>query len=83
MYCLAIFLHFYAMVFTQNILQNPFILFPLLIWSVSWKGVALWKSSKNNQLYWFIALLIFNTVGLLEIIYIVWFQKKRAEKKKK
>ena len=49
----------------------------LVIWSVIWKGIALWKSSKNNQLTWFVFILILNTVGILEIIYLSFFQKKR------
>jgi len=62
----------------QMINANPLLLAPLLIWSLGWKGTALWKAGRNNQPYWFVALLIVNTVGLLEIIYIVWFQKKRS-----
>jgi len=49
-----------------------------IIWSLVWKGFALWKSAKNNQLAWFITLLLINTVGILEIIYISFFQKKKA-----
>lgn len=55
---------------------SPAILFPLLAWSIAWKGVALWKAGRNNQLPWFIVLLVINTVGILEIIYIFAFQKK-------
>jgi len=47
-----------------------------LVWSFIWKGWALWRSSRNNQLGWFIALLIINAAGLLEIIYLAFFQKK-------
>ena len=56
--------------------QNQFFLIPLTIWSIAWKGLALWRASKNDQKYWFIALLIINTIGLLEIIFLVWFAKK-------
>lgn len=49
---------------------------PLLLWELVWKGIALWKAAKNNQQGWFIALLILNTVGILPIIYIKFFQKK-------
>jgi len=49
----------------------------LLLWSLVWKGVALWKCGRNNQLVWFIVLLVVNTAGILEIIYILWFQRKR------
>lgn len=49
---------------------------PLLIWTIIWKGIALWKCGRNNQLHWFIAILIINTVGILEMIYIFFFQQK-------
>ena len=51
----------------------------IIIWSLAWKGVALWKAARNNQVYWFIALLIINTLGILEIIYIYVFAKKQPE----
>jgi uncharacterized membrane protein len=47
------------------------------IWEAVWKAVAMWKSARNNQLAWFVCILIFNTVGILPIVYILWFQKKR------
>jgi uncharacterized membrane protein len=47
------------------------------IWEAIWKAVAMWKSARNNQLAWFVCILIFNTVGILPIVYILWFQKKR------
>jgi len=50
---------------------------PLLIWSLVWKGMALWKSARLNQKKWFIALLIVNTLGILEILYLYVFSKKR------
>lgn len=42
----------------------------LLIWTLVWKGLALWKASKNNHLPVFIVLLILNTAGIGEIIYL-------------
>ena len=32
------------------------------IWSIIWKGIALWKSAKKNHLVWFIVFLITNTI---------------------
>ena len=49
----------------------------LALWDLVWKGIALWKAGRNNQLIWFIALLLVNSVGILPIIYIVWFQKNQ------
>jgi methionyl-tRNA synthetase len=48
----------------------------ILIWTMVWKGIALWRCGRNNQLYWFIVILIINTLGILEIIYLYFFQKK-------
>lgn len=45
------------------------------IWSLVWKGLALWKSAGQKQPVWFIALLIINTAGILEILYIFIFSK--------
>jgi len=50
--------------------SHPTLVFAFLIWSLIWKGFALWKSAELRQKYWFIALLIINTFGILEIIYI-------------
>jgi hypothetical protein len=47
----------------------------LAIWDGVWKLIAMWKSARNNQLAWFICLAIFNTVGILPILYILLFQK--------
>jgi hypothetical protein len=47
----------------------------LAIWDGVWKLIALWKSARHNQLAWFICLAIFNTAGILPILYILLFQK--------
>lgn len=48
-----------------------------LLWTAVWKGIGMWKSARNNQRNWFIAMLVLNTMGILPIIYLTWFQKKR------
>lgn len=59
-------------------------LIPLAIWSLFWKGWALWRAVKNDSKVWFIVLLIVNTVGILEILYIFVFGKaKRSSRKSK
>lgn len=42
----------------------------LMVWSFFWKGLGLWHSSRRGQGWWFIALLLLNTAGILEIIYL-------------
>lgn len=48
----------------------------LMIWSLVWKGFALWRSAELRQKWWFIAFLVINTAGILEIIYIFLIAKK-------
>ncbi|MDD4630800.1 MAG: DUF5652 family protein [Proteiniphilum sp.] len=40
------------------------------------KLIALWKAARNNHLAWFVCLAIFNTIGLLPIIYLVMNKQK-------
>lgn len=49
----------------------------LTIWSIFWKGLALWKSARNDERYWFVALLVINTAGLLELAYLFFFAKQK------
>lgn len=42
----------------------------LIVWSVAWKGLALWRAARRNEKIWFVVLLLVNTAGLLEIIYL-------------
>ncbi len=46
-----------------------------VVWSTIWKGFAMWKACKKNNLIWFVVFLFINTLGILEILYIYWFSK--------
>lgn len=62
------------------ILNNPSaisIITLLAIWSLVWKGVALWKAAKNDSKPWYVALLVFNTVGILDILYVFFSRKNK------
>lgn len=48
------------------------------LWTIPWKGFALWKSARLGQKWWFIALLLINTIGILEILYIFVFSRKKS-----
>lgn len=67
----------------SNIMQvlnpNSPILYLLIAWSIVWKGIALWHSARNKQLVWFITILIVNTVGILEIVYLIFFKKEQND----
>ena len=51
----------------------------LALWDAVWKAIAMWKSARNNQVAWFICVVVFNTAGILPIIYLVWCQKDRNQ----
>ncbi len=50
----------------------------LSVWEIVWKIIAMWKSARNNDLVWFIFIAVFNTAGILPIIYILTHRKKPA-----
>ena len=56
--------------------QNLWII-PLMIWSIIWKAIALWKSARNNHLTIFIVIMFLNTIGILEICYILYLYYKK------
>jgi hypothetical protein len=56
-------------------LQFPWVWGVILIWSLFWKGLALWQAAGRKQISWFVILLAVNTVGLLEIAYILWLNR--------
>ena len=70
-----VFRNFY---FSNQVGFNIFFLV-LSLWSLFWKGLALWRSSQNKEKKWFIALLIINLAGILEIIYLLRFSKKKFD----
>ncbi|MBN1325796.1 hypothetical protein JW977_02340 [Candidatus Falkowbacteria bacterium] len=51
----------------------------VMIWSFVWKGIALWKSARDGSKPWFVVLLLVNTIGILEILYIYVFSKMKKE----
>lgn len=51
----------------------------LAIWSIVWKGLALWRSAQRGQKVWFIVMLVLNTVGILEIIYLLTAGRRPAK----
>jgi hypothetical protein len=48
----------------------------LLVWMMAWKGIALWKAAELRQKGWFIVMLLVQTLGLLEIVYIFFIAKR-------
>lgn len=40
------------------------------------KGYALWHAAKREDKGWFIAILLINTAGILELVYLIFIVKK-------
>ena len=50
----------------------------VVLWSLLWKGLALWHAARRGQYWWFIILLLVNTMGVLEIIYLFFIAKLKV-----
>jgi len=50
------------------------------LWVLPWKGWALWLAARRKEKWWFIALLVVNTLAILEIIYIFGVAKRKDSK---
>ncbi|MFA6227499.1 MAG: DUF5652 family protein [Candidatus Paceibacterota bacterium] len=51
----------------------------IIIWSIIWKLIALWKASKNDHLVIFIILAFLNTIGIAEIVYLAYLYIKEKK----
>ena len=59
--------------------DNQLLIMLGILWSIPWKGMALWRAATRRDKGWFIVLLIVNTVGLLDIVYLYFVSnRKRA-----
>jgi hypothetical protein len=61
----------------QYFLENPWLIWVILLWVLPWKGVALWKAARQESKVWFIVFLLINTLAILEILYIFIFSQKK------
>lgn len=53
------------------------IIWLLVIRDLVWKAIGLYKAWQKNDLTWFIFIFIFNTCGILPIIYLILNNKKK------
>jgi len=65
----------------EFLIENQWIIWVIILWTLPWKGIALWKAAKNNHKWWFLGLLLFNTLAILEILYIFVFSRRKAKEK--
>lgn len=41
-----------------------------VVWSLAWKGFSLWRAARNGSKPWFATLLLTNTIGVLDAVYL-------------
>lgn len=49
-------------------------------WALLWKGIALWVAARNRQIVLYFLLLIVNTLGIFEIVYLIMLRKDKNKK---
>lgn len=59
------------------------ILILLSLVTLPFKALALWKSARRERKGWFVALLVFNTFGILDIIYYFFLDQNPSKKTRK
>lgn len=70
--------------FFQELGLPPSVVFFILVWSLFWKGLALWHAATVcKQRNWFIVLLVVSSMGILEILYLFVFAQKKFSFRKK
>lgn len=63
----------------QWIERHPVLAAIIAAWMLAWKGVALWRAAERNEKGWFVALLLINTLGLLEMFYVIFWIKRTRD----
>lgn len=51
----------------------------ILVFTIIVKAFALWHSARRGQKGWFIALIILNTLGILDVIYLLMYKNKDSK----
>lgn len=55
--------------------MSPWLFWAVIVWALAWKGWALWVAARANKKWWFIILLVVNTLGIFEMIYIFFIER--------
>lgn len=58
---------------------HPVLFVLLAAWAIVWRGIAMWKAAQNKSMPWFVALLIINSFGILDIIYVFYFSNRKRK----
>jgi hypothetical protein len=55
----------------REVISTPYFIIFAALWEVLWKGLAMWKASKRGEKGWFVIILVFNTLGVLPVAYLL------------
>jgi len=50
-----------------------------VVWTLAWKGASLWRAAKDDSKPWFATLLVTNTLGVLDAIYLFGVRRERRQ----
>lgn len=45
-------------------------------WTLAWKGASLWRAARNGSKPWFVTLLLTNTLGALDAVYLFGIDRR-------
>ncbi len=57
------------------------LLFAIALGLIALKGYCLWTAARRNENGWFVAILLVNTLGVLELIYLYFIVEKWKKNK--
>ncbi len=52
----------------------------VVAWSLAWKGASLWRAARNGSKPWFVTLLLTNTLGVLDAVYLFGVDRRFGRK---
>ncbi len=64
---------------TNLLTEHPWIIL-LVVWTIVWKLIAMWKAAKNDHLTFFIIIFFLNLAGIPEMIYLGYLYRKNKNK---
>lgn len=65
----------------ESFLQdNALLIILILLWTLPWKGWAIWLAARNYHRGWFIVLFLTSTLAILDIIYIFFIGRPEYKK---
>lgn len=67
----------------NEVMTKHMMLFALfVVWTLIWKGLALWQAGTKRDKIWFIIILVLNTGGIFDIVYFFLISKRNSLKPK-